>query len=290
MRKPIVWMVMLLLLLATAGSAMGVSMIEPDPGPTPVPMIGVQLTVTITGDGRVVSNPAGIDCTFSGGAFSGDCSNVFAANESVALYAEGIEVDEGFFSIPCGWNQSGGVNEPPVFAVTMDAPQSVEANFCYLGPPAFALPPPDGQDIYGPYLPVPDPVITVEEADIKPVAVEELADGSLRISVGLPNYFGPGPSGVDVYVGLTVPGVRGMWLFTPGGLQPASSGLVPWKTNQMSEIKKELLLDLPKAVQALLPAGIYNLYVMATPTGSTATWTVWITYFNLQTFSVNPFP
>lgn len=279
MRKPIAWMLMLL--LATAGSVMGAD----------IPMLmGVQLTVTLTGEGRVVSNPAGIDCTFSGAAYAGDCSAFFALNASVALYAEGIEVAEDLFSFPCGWNQGGGINEPPAFAVTMDAAQSVEANFCLLGPPAFALPPPDGQDIYGPYLPVPDPVITVAEADNKPMAVEELADGSLRLSVGLPNYFGPGSTGVDVYLGLTVSGVSGMWLFTPGGLQPASSGLVPWKTNHTAEIKKELLLELPEALKALLPEGIYNLYVMVTPTGTTATWAVWITYFNIQQFTANPFP
>ncbi len=191
--------------------------------------------------------------------------------------------------MPCGWNGSGGFGEPPALAVAMGAAQSVEANFCYLGPPTFALPPPDGQDVYGPYLPAPDPVITPDPMDMKPMAVEETADGSLQLSVGLPNYFGPESSGVDVYVGLKISGLSGMWLFTPGGLQPVSSGL-PWKTNHTSEIKKELLLELTKAQQTLLPEGIYNLYVMVTPTGTTAAWAMWITYFNIQHFSLNLFP
>ncbi len=66
---------MVMLLLAVAGNAAGSDKL---------------LTVTITGLGRVASNPPGIDCTFSEGAYSGVCSNFFETNASVALYAEGV--------------------------------------------------------------------------------------------------------------------------------------------------------------------------------------------------------
>ncbi len=280
----------------TAASAAMAAEFEPviaidDPGVIATPdLVATFYTLDVTnlGRGSVVSNPEGISCNNDGATTTGTCSANFVSNTVVALLATYPEPDDFGSYFFCGWNGDPD-NSADVYGVLMDADKSVEAQFCALGVPPYLIPMPASWDMYGPYVPVGEPVIYADLEDMKPIAILNRDDGGVNIFVDLP-YFGDGSVGVDVYAAITIEGVLDVFLFnSTGGITSLSGGLVPWKQNITGELHDETLLEIPGAFMALLPPGIYHVHLMVTPTGSTATYYYWITYFENLPFLINPF-
>ncbi len=246
------------------------------------------LDVTTSGRGDVESNPAGIDCSNDGTTQTGTCSASFPINSVVALMATAPPADDfGSYSF-CGWD-GDWENSIPVYGFSMDGAKSVTANFCALGPPAYLEPPPTTVEMYGPYLPVDDPVIYTAPEDARPIALVERGDGGYNVVVGL-GYYGDGVDGVDVYIGLSIDGVNDFFLINSSGdIVSISGGLVPWKTNTSNLINDETVLEIPGALMPFLPSGVYHAFLMVTPTGSTAFSYTWVTYFENLHFLINPF-
>jgi hypothetical protein len=94
-----------------------------------IPASAYPLTVTVTGQGRVTSSPAGIDCP------AGPCSATFGAGSAVELTA----------AASSGWQLSGwsgACNGAGSCNVTMNAPASADARFTEVPPPPPPPPPP----------------------------------------------------------------------------------------------------------------------------------------------------
>ncbi len=247
------------------------------------------LEVTITGLGRVESNPEGIDCNHLQQTPTGTCQYNFPINTVVALVATYPEPDENGSYFFCGWDGDYD-NSIEAFGVLMDGAKSVSAQFCALGvPPIPPEPPPATTEMYGPYLPVSEPVTDVVVADMKPIALVERDDGGVDIIIGLRPFNDGSGDGVDIYVGLAVEGVNDFFIFdSTGGIVSIYGGLTPWKTNVTSMLNEEPLLEIPGAFMPLLPPGLYHVFLMATPTGSTASSYTWVTYFENLPFLINP--
>ncbi|MEA2108225.1 MAG: hypothetical protein U9P07_02235 [Pseudomonadota bacterium] len=233
------------------------------------------LTVTIHGSGSVVSSPAGLDCT--NGSLTGDkvCSHNFIEGTAVALTAtpiDGVSYTSSFGE----W--SGDCTGSGACPLVMDGDKSVEAQFTALGIPVFALPVPAGQEAWS-YPPVENPLLQSDPADCKPFAVGDLMTGNLNLQVGLP----PFSAGVDIYLALEFSGA--LYLINGSNELKLSSTLTElprWKTNaSFADINESLYGDIPLA---LLPTGLYNLYIAVTPTGETdfSHYYFWSTYFMLQ--------
>jgi galactose oxidase-like protein/List-Bact-rpt repeat protein len=75
------------------------------------------------GDGRVTSQPAGLDCAIGGGSSTGQCSKSFPAQTAVVLTAT---ADDGFGFT--GWN-GGCQGTDPTCQLTLTAAASVTASF-----------------------------------------------------------------------------------------------------------------------------------------------------------------
>ena len=247
------------------------------------------LDVTAVGRGRVISNPEGIDCDSDGITQTGTCSANFTANTVVALKATPPPADDNGSYFFCNWN-SDFDNSIDVYGFVMDGAKTVDANFCALGVPAYLVPPPTTSEMYGPYMPVDDPDIYAAIPDAKPIAIVERSDGGVDIIVGLISFGDGSGGGVDVYVGLSIEGVNDFFLIdSSGGLVSISGGLVPWKTNISNVIKDETVLQIPGVFMPIIPSGLYHVHVMVTPTGSTASYYYWLTYFENLHFLINPF-
>lgn len=79
------------------------------------------------GTGRILSNPAGIDCTLSAGSTSGTCAADFARGLNVVLSAAGQSATTAIFS---GWTGACLANGAvPTCSLTIDAPLTTGASF-----------------------------------------------------------------------------------------------------------------------------------------------------------------
>ncbi|MCD6402168.1 MAG: DUF1566 domain-containing protein, partial [Anaerolineales bacterium] len=138
------------------------------------------------------------------------------------------------------------------------------------------LPLPVSQSAWN-YAPVVHPIKQSNPADCKPFAVGDLSSGNLSLQVGLPAF----SSGVDVYLAI---GFSDALFLVDGSnaLQSASglSVLPKWKTNVSTAIDESLYGDIPTS---LLPAGVYNLYIVVVPTGETdfSHYYFWATSFSV---------
>ncbi len=254
---------------------------------TPTLTATVQLTVNANGIGTVISNPEGINCIGDVTTQTGDCSANFALNTVVALKATMPPPDDNGSYLFCNWNSEPD-NNIDVLGILMDGAKTVDANFCALGVPAVLVPPPTTSEMYT-YMPVDDPDFYAAIPDAKPIAIVERADGGVDIVVGLISY-GDASGGVDVYVGLTIEGHNDFFLInSSGNIVSLSSGLTPWKTDTSSVINDETVLEIPGAFMPLLPSGMYHVHLMVTPTGSTAFYYYYLTYFENLHFLINPF-
>ncbi len=229
------------------------------------------LTVTIHGSGSVVSEPAGLDCTHNS---LGDavCTYNFSEGTAVALTATSINGSD-YTSSFLHW--SGDCSGSGACPLVMDSDKSVEANFGALGTPVFALPVPAGQEAWS-YPPQANPLLQSEPAHCKPFAVGDLTTGNLNLRVGLP----PFSAGVDVYLALEY---AGSWFLINSSNElkslSALTALPRWKTNaSFSDIDEPLYGAIPLS---LLPSGLYNVYLVVTPTGDTDFnhYYFWSTYF-----------
>lgn len=229
------------------------------------------LSVTVNGSGNASSTPAGIDCTSNTVSGTSTCEAGFIANTALALDATPIDGAD-YTSSFAGW--SDDCSGSGTCVLTMDSDKTVTANFAALGIPVFAIPPPSGQDQYG-YDPVASPVKSPYPAQCKPVAVGDVASGTLDLQVDLP-YFS---SNVDVYLALFAPDIdpNNVYLVTSaGGLQPVSAGMAAWRQNSPGNISESPFGSVPTSA---LPHGTYYLGVMVTPAGNINSYYLWTTYF-----------
>ena len=242
------------------------------PLPVVYPMIKTHtLTATIHGLGSVVSAPAGLDCSHNS---LGDvvCNCNYSEGTAVALTATPIN-GGGYTSSFLHW--SGDCSGSGACSLVMDGDKSVEAHFGALSAPAFALPVPAGREVRS-YPPQANPLLQSEPAHCKPFAVGDLTTGDLDLQVGLP----PFAAGVDVYLALEY---AGSWFVIDScnALKPLSTltELPRWKTHVgAAAINKSLYGNIPLS---LLPSGLYNVYLVVTPTGDTdfSHYYFWSTYF-----------
>lgn len=228
------------------------------------------LSVTVNGSGNVTSTPPGVDCTSDTVSGTETCSAGFIANTAVAIEATPID-GTGYTSSFIEW--SGDCSGSGTCVLTMDSDKTVTAGFGALGIPVFALPAPSGQDTYN-YDPVATPVINTDPSLSRPLAVGNVASGTLDIQVELP----PFSPNVDIYFALFSPDVDpdNIYLLTPAGLEPLSAGMTPWRQNSSGNISESLFGTVPTSA---LPGGTYYLGVMVTPAGDTSLYYFWITYF-----------
>lgn len=233
------------------------------------------LTVTINGSGKVVSTPAGLDCSSDNITNSTVCDASFANNTAVALNATPID-GESYTSYFIDWGGDCSGSSTSC-ALSMDDDKSVTANFGALGTPVFALPLPTSQESWT-YPPVVDPVKQAYAKDCRPFAVGDLTTGKITLKVGLP----PFANAVDIYLGLYFPTIdsNNVYLITAGNnIQPISAGFTPWKANVSSMDIDETLFS--NVSMSALPSGTYYMCVMVTPAGTTdlSAYYLWITYF-----------
>ena len=128
------------------------------------------------------------------------------------------------------------------------------------------------------YLSVEHPIKQTNPADCKPFAVGDLSSGNLSLQVGLPAF----SSGIDVY--LAIGFADALYLINgANGLQPAAglTALPKWKSNNTAAINESLYGNISTS---LLPAGIYNLYVLVVPAGETdfSHYYFWATNFTVN--------
>jgi hypothetical protein len=241
----------------------------------PVMPIKYTLTVNVNGLGTVESNPAGINCSDSGGT----CSASFIINTVVALLATPPPADEfgTYYFGDWGGDASGTI---AAAAVTMGGTRNVDANFTALGIPIAVTELPAGQDaVY--YDPVPDTVAVPPIANCRPIAIDNTTANAVA-TVELP----PFDQNVDVYIGIELDGYNDFIVFGPSALQSINAGLLLWRQNLNTSVQ-DTLFDIPRAA---FPAGTYHLYLMVTAVGDMTNSYLWETYFEVtHMIPLNPF-
>ena len=248
-----------------------------DPFPDPT-LPTKELTVTVRGSGTVQSNPEGLVCEANMTTSPQNCTASFLEGSMVALDAT-PESGKTFTASFGNW--SGDCNGTVgACAVTMDSDKTVTAQFVALGIPAFTLPVPNATEtirFHPPNEPVEDPFADKS----KPIAVGKFSNG-INVEVGLPPFAGS----VDLYLGMTVPGSPDIFIFdSSDNFQTLSSGLVAWKSDVTSSVQETLFKNVPTD---LLPQGIYDIFLMATPHNDTSNYYLWKTYFVIFPID-NPF-
>ena len=125
-------------------------------------------------------------------------------------------------------------------------------------------PVPAGQYAWN-YEPVEHPVKQCGPANLKPFAIGNLSSGNLNLQIGLPVF----SEGVDVYLAFQADAIEPGKVFVidnNNNVQPLETGLLPWKTDVSTNTDESFFGNIPVAA---LPHGLYNLYIMVTPTGET---------------------
>ncbi len=134
---------------------------------------------------------------------------------------------------------------------------------------------PSGQNTYT-YLPTEHPVLNIDPASAKPLAVGNLLGGTLSLEAGLRAFANP----VDIYLGISYSGLPDdiFLIDSSNGLQ--ENTIVPWKTNQTDAINESLFGDINTHD---LPEGTYTLYTLVVPAGASDMNNsyLWITSFNI---------
>ena len=146
----------------------------------------------------------------------------------------------------------------------------------------FALqcaPVPAGQHVWN-YEPVEHPLKQCGLENCKPFAIGNLLSGNLNLQIGLPAF----SERVDVYLALQadVFGSDKIFMIDHNNNIQLLTGVLPsWKTNISDDIDESLFGNIPVAA---LPSGLYNLYIVVTPTGETdfSHYYFWSTSFLIQ--------
>jgi hypothetical protein len=123
------------------------------------------------------------------------------------------------------------------------------------------------------------PVRSESASETMPIGVGSVAagGGTLDIRLGVNQTSGP----VDVYLAFFAPSIdpANIYLFRPDNtVQTLAAGLVPWKAAITGPVSEVLFGDIPVSA---LPAGTYQLYLLAEPAGSglTGNFYLWVTSF-----------
>ena len=147
--------------------------------------------------------------------------------------------------------------------------------FATRGPAAQSMPVPTGQEVFPPYNFISTPISGTDPSMVMPVAVGPLAtDGdTLSLQVSLDQFSGP----VDIYFGIFAPAIdpNNVYILTAdGALQPASSGLIRWKSDTPDNISESLFGNIPVSA---LPSGRYYFFLLVTPPGTQDKYYFWTT-------------
>ncbi len=238
------------------------------------------LTVTVDGSGSVVSSPSGINCSNNDPSTSRTCSYDFTVGTTVTLTATPIDgtLPDGtpYTSYFAGWAGACSGNDPTCeITIDSESPITVTAHFVYLIPPAYVVPLPSEPTVFN-YPQTEVPSISPDPSECRPIGVGDVPGGTLNIQVHLPQFEGP----VDVYLAVYAPHIDPDNVYivrSDLGIQPASEGLVPWKSNVSAEVDESLFGEIPTDA---LPPGTYYLGVAVTPAGGDlSVYYLWITYF-----------
>jgi subtilisin family serine protease len=142
---------------------------------------------------------------------------------------------------------------------------------------ATLLPTPTGQESFA-YPPAESPLKGREPSLARPIGVGPVAEGgdALRLCMCLDQCSGP----VDVYFGFYAPSMApDIFVLTSDYIfQPLSQGLVPWKTNLTGDLDETPFGEIPINI---FPSGIYELYLLVTPTGYMDRYYFWQTSFTV---------
>ncbi len=148
--------------------------------------------------------------------------------------------------------------------------------------PIIALVPPQGPSIYQ-YKETIDPVYDRDPANCKPMAVGNLAGGTLQLKLGLPPFTGP----VTLYMAIYAPQVDPLrvYLFVKNN---GNLTLIPFNGNVNDLEPFDSGTTFPEqglfgsVPTSSLPSGTYHLYVIVTPEGSLSAYYIWETSFQIQ--------
>jgi hypothetical protein len=198
--------------------------------------------------------------------------------------------DLGYYPVYCRLNQSEGTlatidkNQPhrlsfdkayapgDVYYHTWET--GIVSGFGVFGLPAMETPTYTGVFSYDK---VDKPVLDPEEAEAKPCSVyRSTSADTLSFEIGLLPFSEP----VDIYLGVSCSAWGSeICLITPQmTLQPLSAGLVKWKGYQTAPVDEKLFQNIPVGS---LPQGVYRLYTLVTPGGSSIPYYLWVTRFDL---------
>lgn len=135
------------------------------------------------------------------------------------------------------------------------------------------LPLPSAQQDFGTAMAPFDPIVSGKPFSNRPFGAGQVLFGTFTPHIGLPLF----DDEVDVYLGISLPDDPEIYLIRPDlSLQALSDGLVAWKRNTRGDIDVEPYGDVPLND---LPEGVYTLYVMVKPAGTTENYYLWRAVF-----------
>ena len=190
---------------------------------------------------------------------SADGLNWTSRNSSVQEHLRGVTYGNGTF-IAVGDNGTT-IQSDPVGAVS----DSI-------------IPVPTTQQTFS-YDPVASPIKSIEPAQAKPIGVGSVAMGgnTLSLHISLDQFAGP----VNIYFAVYSKAIdpNNYYLLKPDNtFQTHATGFIPWRANTTGPIDEALLGDIPTSS---LPPGIYDLYLLVSPSGSPSNYYLWTTYFEI---------
>ena len=114
------------------------------------------------------------------------------------------------------------------------------------------------------YSAIVSPSLSNSASSSRPLALGPVdTEHDLKLQVKLNSFSGP----VDLYLGISAPPISpDIFLFNPSGaLVPIADGFVPWETNTMGPVSKDLMGILPLSN---FPSGDYIFYLLSVPAGT----------------------
>jgi YVTN family beta-propeller protein len=126
------------------------------------------------------------------------------------------------------------------------------------------IPIPTGANVFPSYSGVDIPVRDINPSQAKPLGLGTVAEvgATLSLQTGANEF----SNLVDVYLGISMPAIdpSQLYIFTPSGLIPISSGLAAWKSS-VTDISGTVLPDVDAFI---LPTGTYWFYLLVVPAGT----------------------
>ena len=124
------------------------------------------------------------------------------------------------------------------------------------------LPLPNDFNIFPPYPASYSPVVKNLPKYCKPIGVGDVSNNKLYLKVRTPKF----EEAVDIYFAIRIPEFSNEYFLLKegGGIQPASQGIVKWKTNVTNAINETIY----NGTLTGFPKGHYNFYLVVVPKGS----------------------